>query len=117
MKVKKTADGLVYKCPCGDVHYAVTSGPDAKWTWNGDVEKPTLSPSMLVRSGHYAPRQPGEPESCWCTYAKEHPEEKLPFGCYLCHSFVENGTVRFLSDCTHGHAGKTLPLPDWETTP
>lgn len=114
MKVKLHSDGsFTYRCPCGDVHHITPK----IWTWNGNVESPTISPSVLVRSGHYVPRQPGEPESCWCTYAKEHPEDKLPFGCYLCHSYVENGSVRFLNDCSHEHAGKTLPIPDWEKTP
>lgn len=114
MKINALADGtLLYRCPCGDTH-AINS---AKWSWNGDVERPTFSPSVLVTSGHYVPRAPGEPESCWCAYAKENPEEKLPFGCYRCHSYVENGMVRFLADCTHALANQTVPIADWEQAP
>lgn len=117
MKIKRAGDQISYRCPCGDVHTLTVGGPGATWTWNGDTEKPTFSPSVLVRSGHYVPRKPGEPESCWCTYAKEHPEEKLPFGCYLCHSFVRDGMVQFLGDCTHALAGQTVPLGEWEKQP
>lgn len=27
-----------------------------------------------------------------------------------CHSFVRDGQIQFLSDCTHALAGKTVPL-------
>ncbi|MCZ4340562.1 hypothetical protein O4H52_03015 [Sphingomonadaceae bacterium G21617-S1] len=29
----------------------------------------------------------------------------------VCHSFVRNGQIEFLSDCTHALAGQTVPLP------
>lgn len=112
MKVNRLTDGtLMYRCPCGDVHAL-----KGKWTFNGDLEKPTFSPSVLVTSGHYVPKAPkvsDAPESCWCTYAKEHPDEKV-FTCYRCHSFVKDGMVQFLGDCTHALAGKTVPLGDWQ---
>ena len=107
MKLKATTDGgLVYLCPCGD-HHRVT----AAWGFNGDMERPTFTPSVLVRSGHYAPG--ARSEDCWCTYNKEHPDDAAPFTCYVCHSFVTDGQVHFLSDCTHALAGQTVPLPDW----
>lgn len=28
----------------------------------------------------------------------------------ICHSFVRNGKIEFLSDCTHELAGKTVEL-------
>lgn len=55
------------------------------WSWNGDTEKPTFKPSVLTRCG-------------------EH----------LCHSFVNDGLVKFLSDCSHEYAGKTMELLDVE---
>lgn len=30
----------------------------------------------------------------------------------ICHSFIVNGDIRYLSDCTHAMAGKTVSLPD-----
>ena len=55
------------------------------WSWNGDVDKPTLKPSILTRASWA-----GEP--------------------FICHSFVNNGKVQFLNDCTHEFAGQTLDL-------
>lgn len=51
------------------------------WEWNGDVERPTLSPSILTKN------QMG-----------------------VCHSFVRDGRIQFLNDCTHEYAGQTLDL-------
>jgi hypothetical protein len=105
--------GEVITCPgCGDKHvfYARThSGPG--WSFNGNREKPTFSPSMLSKSGHYID---GKIDECWCRYAEQHPNEQAPFKCGICHSFVTDGKIQFLSDCTHDMAGQTVELPDIE---
>lgn len=107
MKLNRLADGTVlYKCPCGDTH-AIN---DKRWQVSGDAERPTFSPSVLVTTGHLSVS--GKSDACWCTYKKEHPEESV-FTCYRCHSFVRDGMVQFLSDCTHALAGQTVPLGDW----
>jgi hypothetical protein len=31
---------------------------------------------------------------------------------HCCHSFVTNGKIQFLADCTHKLAGQTVELPD-----
>lgn len=31
----------------------------------------------------------------------------------VCHSFIRDGQIQFLSDCTHALAGQTVPLPAW----
>jgi hypothetical protein len=31
----------------------------------------------------------------------------------VCHSFVRDGQIQFLGDCTHALKGQTVPLPDW----
>jgi hypothetical protein len=33
---------------------------------------------------------------------------------HLCHVFIREGKVQYLSDCTHSYAGKTIPLQEWE---
>ncbi len=53
------------------------------WTWNGDTEKPTLAPSVL-------------------TWTDDN----------RCHSFIVDGQVRFLDDCSHEFKGQTLDLLD-----
>ncbi len=71
-------------CPgCECVH-----GPNAGWTFNGDFEKPTFSPSILVKGAD------GDGAKT------------------VCHSFVRDGQIQFLGDCTHELAGKTVDLPD-----
>jgi Family of unknown function (DUF6527) len=107
-KVKQLSDGtLLYRCPCGDTH-AINAN---RWAFNGDIERPTFSPSVLVTTGHFVPKERSD-GSCWCTYNAEHPGE-LVFGCYLCHSFVRDGMVQFLGDCSHALAGQVVPLGDW----
>lgn len=99
-------------CPgCNEFHHvSLVQGDPASWHWNGSVDKPTLSPSVLVRSGHHIPNHGDE---CWCTYEKRYGKEP-PFKCYVCHSFVREGQIEFLSDCTHALAGKTVDLPSLE---
>lgn len=109
--------GYMIQCPaCGNGHLFNTtpSGSKPVWTFNGDLEKPTFSPSMLVRSGCKAPgHKPGDP--CWCSYNKDHPGDPAPFGCGVCHSFVRAGRIEFLGDCTHRLAGQTVDLPAWDS--
>jgi hypothetical protein len=97
--------GWMIQCPacqCGHLF-----GPG--WTFNGDQERPTFTPSMLVRSGHYAPGHK-DGAGCWCTYNAEHPDQPAPFVCSVCHSFVTDGRIQFLGDCTHAMAGQTVDL-------
>lgn len=114
-KVLRSAEGggLLFWCPgCKCAHGIQTgAGPGPRWGWNGNAEKPTFTPSVLVRSGHYVPGH--EKGDCWCTYYAEHPEEERDFECTVCHSFVTDGRIQFLGDCTHSLAGQTVDLPEW----
>lgn len=59
-----------------------------QWEWDGDIESPTLSPSILTRTS----------------------------GDTICHSYIRGGRIEFLGDCTHSLAGQTvdlLDLPEW----
>lgn len=82
---------LQMPCPMSDRVLPVITKGNRKdtpcWTWNGDTEKPTLKPSILTRF-----------------------ETRLELT--VCHSFVTDGKVQFLSDCTHEFAGQTLELLD-----
>lgn len=62
---------------------------DQRWTVEGTAERPTIHGSVLVRG------PPGGDGT------------KLPIQCHL---FVEDGNLRFLSDCGHALAGKTVPM-------
>lgn len=91
----------VFHCTaCGCSH-----GWDDRWTFNGDLDKPTISPSLLVSSRH--------PKG----YSNENPAPVGWQGEYektICHSFVTDGKIQYLSDCTHKYAGQTIELEDWE---
>lgn len=103
----------VFFCPgCKDTHGVWLPGSHARnpWTWNGSLDKPTFTPSVLTTSGHFLEGHTG---SCWCTWNKEH-AEPAPFTCRRCHSFVTDGQIQFLGDCSHDLANQTVPLPQPE---
>lgn len=105
------SEGLNFYCPGCEAIHMVTTHPGG-WTWNGDLVKPTLQPSVLVRSGHYAGGVAAERGHCYCNY-EERTGHKPHFKCFQCHSFVADGRIQFLSDCTHSLAGQTVELPPW----
>ncbi len=84
--VKQDSHGSVwFFCEgCGNRHKIETRG-DKVWGWNGDLVKPTFTPSVLAT---------------W----------NEPSGDKRCHSFVKDGQIQYLNDCTHELAGKTIPL-------
>lgn len=114
-KLRSTAGGrLAYWCQgCEGVHHVWVEGEGAIWGWDGNVDAPTFTPSVLITSGHYvSSHKLGD--KCWCTYAVEFPHRAaLAPKCERCHTFIRSGMVEFLGDCTHAFAGKTEPLPDW----
>ena len=98
-------NGLVFWCPgCDGAHrieHGEGTGP--RWSWNGDVDKPTFSPSILVQYDHWTPpATPSNPRPGPQTLVKD-----------VCHSFVVDGKIQFLSDCTHALAGQTVDLEKW----
>jgi hypothetical protein len=64
----------------------------AQWGWNGSLDKPTFTPSILVKANYTSPNRLDD----------------------ICHSFVTDGKIHFLGDCTHQLAGQTVDLPDLE---
>lgn len=95
-KLEDIGEGqLLFNCPgCKEPHsFNIEPGPNGVggnkpvWQFNGDMEKPTFSPSLLVRWTYGENREPR-----------------------VCHSFVTDGMIQFLSDCTHTLAGQTVPL-------
>lgn len=108
-KLRPAGPQLVsFFCPgCKERHTVKIAGTNA-WGFNGSNAAPTFTPSVLVRNGHYL-----NPAKCWCTYNAEHPEDPAPFHCKQCHSFVTDGRIQFLTDCSHELAGQTVELPDF----
>lgn len=75
----------------------------------GSRDAPTFTPSILVQTGHFV-----QPEGKHCDRSGD-PE--WPCDCVCCHSFVTDGRIQFLSDCTHALAGQTVDLPDLTEEP
>ncbi len=74
----------IFYCPgCKAEHWFRVDGPEPVWSFNGDVDSPTITPSLSVSSQH------------------------------LCHSFITHGKLLFLQDCTHDLAGKTVKIPEY----
>lgn len=69
-----------------------------QWGFNGNLERPTFSPSILSR-------QTGAVEN-----GVRNPD-------FVCHSFIRDGRIEFLSDCTHALAGQTVDLPEIDDGP
>lgn len=92
-------DRVHFWCPGCDTAHGIYFGPPNGWTWNGSLELPTFSPSVLVKRtmGNY--KFADDPEY------KETEE--------ICHSFVAEGVIQFLSDCTHLLANQYVELPLW----
>jgi len=84
-----------------------------KWSFNGDLEKPTVSPSVVNFTGHYVSGQPQPPN---CRHCNDSELEGCPTSCKRCHIFIRDGMVEFLSDCTHKLAGQIRPLKDIENS-
>jgi hypothetical protein len=104
---------IVFACPgCGSNHMIPVVG-EHKWDWNGSLDNPTLHPSILARSGHYAPHFQSD-SSCWCSYNASHPADPIAFECSICHSFVMEGNINFCTDSTHKLSGQMVEIPDWE---
>lgn len=77
---------LLLWCPgCEEthqVHFGGTTQP--QWFFDGNLEAPTIGPSILVRGG----RQGSD---------------------HVCHAFIRAGQWEYLTDSTHKYAGRTIP--------
>lgn len=85
LEMSENHGSFMFHCPgCEHAHIFDTVRKiytNGVWTFNGDREKPTFRPSLLVTS-------PG----------------------FVCHSFVTDGQIQFLGDCTHHLAGVTVAM-------
>lgn len=79
-KLRRAEGRYIHWCPgCENLHPL----PDS-WTFNGDLERPTFTPSFRQHLGDGT----------------------------VCHYFVTDGKIHFCGDSHHGLAGKIVPLPD-----
>jgi hypothetical protein len=89
-KIDKVGDGPDYTfyCPgCKEEHGVWTTRSrynNCTWTFNGNLEKPTFLPSVMVRHG-------------------------LDI---VCHLYITEGVIHFLGDCTHELVNQSVPMED-----
>lgn len=95
-----TYSALMFCCPgCAEMHgnsglHSLPVNSPQKspsWDWDGNLDSPTLSPSILTRSANAG-------------------------GSTVCHSYLRAGVFEFLGDSTHSLAGQHVPmldLPEW----
>lgn len=81
--------GYSFWCPgCKHYHWfnvvADEHPKGEKWSFNGNMDKPTFSPSLL----HDEPMESGK----------------------RCHLHVQDGIIKYCGDCSHALAGKEVPL-------
>ncbi len=69
-------------CPGCDMPHAAHTRGEGAWGYNGDSAAPTLTPSLLTRHGNGV----------------------------VCHLFMRDGMLEFLSDSTHALAGQTVAM-------
>ena len=105
----KGGRAMLFECPgCEMSHMIyVDAASRPNWTWNGSMDRPTFQPSILVTGVQRLT------EDEYQNYLKTQqlPEPKP----LRCHSFVTDGRIQFLSDCTHAMAGQTVDLLEIET--
>ena len=108
--VRRSLEGgrLGFHCPgCSTMHVVrvVPDGALPCWGFNGDHERPTFTPSVLVSGTYWEPEVTPENIAEW--RRAPWPQHKVE---RVCHSFVRDGQIQFLGDCTHALAGQTVPL-------
>lgn len=118
--------GIEIQCHAGHTHFISTTwtppgkvrsplypaNAPSNWTFNGDFNSPSVSPSVRTRSGHFS-HPGGKPGNCYCDYQQRYPDkEPLPekWYCYNCHFVLTAGIVNYCSDCSHEYKDKQLPL-------
>lgn len=113
-KLRKLDDAVMFHCPgCRENHMIYIEqtfdcGPHPVWSFNGDGNAPTFTPSILVQGSAWVP--PVVPGNIDAWRANPWEQSRVEM---TCHSFVTDGRIQFLDDCTHSLAGQTVDLPDW----
>lgn len=117
-KLRRLEGGkIMFRCPgCKEAHMIAVEPVDGPvWGFNGNGDAPTFTPSVLVTGRDFTPAGEAEYEA-WCAAGYPSRDGLPPFESapMVCHSFVTNGQIQFLGDCTHALANQTVDLPDWE---
>jgi hypothetical protein len=79
--------------------------PD-RWSFNGDVDRPTFSPSVRITGKKIVRDELGEWTGEWVRDASGNTIDDC------CHYFLTDGALQFCGDSLHHLAGQTVPLPE-----
>lgn len=94
-RLRSTDCGYAHWCPgCGEMHViyvAKASASGARWAFDGDLIRPTFTPSVRIE------------------WAGGWGEQRVP---RVCHYFLREGRMQFLGDTTHSLRNRTVVLPD-----
>lgn len=91
-------DALMFVCPgcafngMSGLHMLPVNSKvkSPSWDWDGNLEAPTVSPSILTKWWHLSNQ-------------------------VVCHSFLKAGVFEYLGDCTHQYANQHVPIPNLPT--
>jgi hypothetical protein len=79
-----------FYCPgCEYSHIIRVSGHEPVWFWNGDLESPTIHPSIRLFDSAGT----------------------------ICHLWITDGNIQYLPDSQHGLADKTVPMIGTDEAP
>jgi len=113
-------DQIAFFCRGCNMPHSVKigTGPGPRWGYNGNPHAPTFTPSVLARTT----TAPEGREVMTDEESREHAAiyaaggfeavMRSRFG-LVCHSFITDGRIQYLGDCTHSLAGQTIELPNW----
>lgn len=120
LKPYQDFDGVVrgysIRCPgCKTTHEVRTQKhPSAPalhtWGWNGSMERPTFTPSLNTWWEVTAGTEE-EVREHWRRWKADN-SYVVPKRTHRCHSFIADGVIDFLNDCTHAMRGKH-PILEW----
>lgn len=110
MKLQTISEGYVYRfmCPgCKEWHTFWCNGKHHTnghtWSFNMNMDAPTITPSLNISWGKEADPKSGEPEGL--------PPNNGWSG--RCHSVITDGKISFCNDSTHELSGQSnIDLPD-----
>jgi hypothetical protein len=107
----RTLEGnmVAFYCPgCGESH-AID-----RTRWTVDIESETISPSVLLHENWRMPKdwdyEKAPKDENGELLKQENGKILGAIKSYRCHSFVRNGKIQYLNDCTHELAGKTVDM-------
>lgn len=88
LPIRDMPGSYAFYCPGCKTSHVVNTDPKRAWPCHsitGSADRPTIRASVLANPKNL----PGAPR---------------------CHSYVTDGKIRFLEDCTHDLAGRTMEL-------